>query len=258
MDIFIPCVIGSKLSMLIWWPGARGGAGMMHGAYFPFISWFPPSGCFLPTVVVSRVWTGQRRACSTWLVALLKDLLKDERGVETSRKWEHQPKRSFRDHLWVLVCLCLPHPLVGSVSFLSHGGFQDNGSVLCVFSFYHALSRKCSRDPGLKNIKSSSRGHSTPSPHHEEPVWALMYIGFLFLWKQTLFTLLHRQRQERKDMTRSCGDGVEDTNGRGNNGHIAVPQNFAIVEQLVVMEHMGKISVIAPAVWHWVGKRSMC
>ena len=42
-------------------------------------------------------------------------------------------------------------------------------------------------------------------------------------------------------MTRSCGDGVKDTNGRGNNGHVDCPANSAIVGQLVGMEDTGKI-----------------
>lgn len=87
-----------------------------------------------------------------------------------------------------------------------------------------------------------------PSPSNEEPVWALMYISFLFLSKQTLFTLLHRQRKERKDMTRSCGDGVKHMNGRGNNGHVDSLANSAIAGQLVVMGDTGKISAMALAV----------
>lgn len=83
-----------------------------------------------------------------------------------------------------------------------------------------------------------------PSPSNEEPFWALMYISFLFLLKQTLFTLLHRQRKERKDITRSCGDGVRGTNGRGNKGHVDSPANSAIVGQLVGMEDTGKISAM--------------
>lgn len=49
-------------------------------------------------------------------------------------------------------------------------------------------------------------------------------------------------------MTRSCGDGMKDTNGRGNNTHVDSPANSAIAGQLVVMEGTGKSSAMAPAV----------
>lgn len=130
---------------------------MMYGGYFPFISIsFPPSGCFLPTVVAPRVWTGQRRPRSPWLVTLLKD----ERGVETTRKVITSTKMKFQgSSMGFNMSVC---PIGWRCYFLISWGFQDNGSVLCVFSFYHVLPRKCSWDARLKNIKSNSRGHSTP------------------------------------------------------------------------------------------------
>lgn len=77
--MFTPCVIGSKLSMSLGWLGG-GGVGMMFGGYFPFISWCPPSGCFLLIVVAPTAWTGKRGPCRPLLVALQKD----ERGVGAS------------------------------------------------------------------------------------------------------------------------------------------------------------------------------
>ena len=34
--------------------------------------------------------------------------------------------------------------------------------------------------------------------------------------------------KERKNMTKSCGYGVKDMNGRVNNGHVAFPENVEI------------------------------
>lgn len=51
-------------------------------------------------------------------------------------------------------------------------------------------------------------------------------------------------------MTRSCGDGVEETNRRVHNGHTDSPEDSAILGQSVVMEDKGKISAITPAASH--------
>lgn len=77
-----------------------------------------------------------------------------------------------------------------------------------------------------------------------------MCISFLLLLKPTLFTLLHGQVKGRRDMTRSRGDGVEETNRRVHNGHTDSPEDSAILGQSVVMEDKGKISAIAPAASH--------
>lgn len=103
---------------------------------------------------------GDHAALGSWLYWEI--CWKRKGGLRQVERWGHHQNEVSGSSMGFSMSVFAP--LVGNVSFSTHRDFQDNGSVLCVVSFCHVLSRKCCRDAGLKNIKSSSCRHSTPSP----------------------------------------------------------------------------------------------